>query len=1612
MANFTPNADGLKKNGFLQTKHLHQHAASHKHQVNAQNNKQPRLLAVNPAFTRTTTWPCDAENTAKSPVQHADCQEAERFVDTSVRDSPCSATNDGPEPEAFASNINDERDSVGWLSDDEETAWVTGQRGASGDKMRGGEASESEGEPESESEELESDDDELGGAVEADSAPDLFALGAGSDNATRTKASEAQLGDEFYPYPTQGIAMADVSFNGPRARFSRTQKIAALEMSRHLCGKKKAPTLHALTQAQIVLEKKLGEPTHRRTTQAGTVWYENDISNSIAKDISNPITRQDMQMYPHLECDGQRVTQVWHGAKMLYSVPDEQMTPMIRTNDNRIFYVNELVKLSDGKLFIPRRWFLRGELKEKWCFGDYVHSTPDGAVIERSSLALRPSVAVSTFTHTYSELMRSEELFEGFADGFEADLALMPHPLRTIADDVSGGVSKQWNKYIACYMSNAAIPREALQKELNVRYVGATNQMSASELLSGIASSIKHAFANPTVTFDALTKREVLVRPYALMWPGDNPMQAEACSCGSLKSNFMCRTCHAGGTQEFKRSDEGYQSLIQEGVIRDPRQTLETVQARFALALQPGARSKVDDDMALTGVKDGIGQPIIENLVTLGIKLRKVSADNPSPKADNVSKVLLAHLETAKEKGAINALLEMDGVNIHEDTPTEILHTVLLGVVKYFWAQSFHIIKQDHHMDTFQTRLRSLNSKGLGIPSILADYMCNYSGTLIGKHFKTLAQVMPFVVHGLVPQCVQDAWLLLGRLVVLLWVTEIDMLDSYLIELKDVIDMFLVTAAICSPGILMEKPKFHFLVHLPRFIQRFGPAILFSTERYESYHAIFRAAMVKSNRQAPSRDAAKAIASIDRVQHICMGGYWRKADGSGWEQASLALLQFMRKSKVFSKILGIYQYLDPTPGTVTMVARTKSKGKTHVTSAVPWLSTLTSKTGVPFVEPGGSDIGATYQSIKQVIARTGDTITAGSHSIIQVGATTSFCTVVELLLRQSKSSPTPSGVFFATVRPMHLGAGNHVAFDMPTLTSTNSIRLVEFVDLICTVNLQHDCVGSGCNEVELLSVMQEREVSARQQRFVKHKDSTHFILNTQALHNHKHILAALPVELQKRAYTISDVQAHMTSAALSLRKTHNKKTAARKAALKRAKEEKALEAVTTVNVVVKDEDEEILDFPKPSREAKTSPKTASLSGSLSVPTAGNPAQPIASSSGPSLSHLPGIEPPTKKELDAMRTELSLKRKREPDAIDLNDGMADEETDERAKKRHAAQRLQDELHRKKMHAAESSRRTIKHPNFHNFNSTQAHNYLANQHRGDVVIRPSSKGPTHLAVTWKVDEGVYQHIDVVDPSGNPGEQNVGKQLIIDGKYEYSDLDELIVNHVNAMARKVEELIAHEKYKAGSEAELHKALKEYLIMHPTKSIYAFALNRQKPGYFNLSFLANKNAPIRTWPVRVIPEGYVLIDTAVPTVPDLCNAFKMRYSTPQTGTARTPAYGAGRMTPGGACTPGHCTPGHATGGKTPNPYAGGKTPNPYAATQTPNPYAPPARAQQAGSWGTPPAPPGMNPERARMLNSANGGGDGGSGWGNLNNASNNQSGGWGGAGAGSGGGWGNSGW
>ncbi|KAK0720611.1 SH2 domain-containing protein [Lasiosphaeris hirsuta] len=190
----------------------------------------------------------------------------------------------------------------------------------------------------------------------------------------------------------------------------------------------------------------------------------------------------------------------------------------------------------------------------------------------------------------------------------------------------------------------------------------------------------------------------------------------------------------------------------------------------------------------------------------------------------------------------------------------------------------------------------------------------------------------------------------------------------------------------------------------------------------------------------------------------------------------------------------------------------------------------------------------------------------------------------------------------------------------------------------------------------------------------------------------------------------------------------------------------------------------------------------------------------------------------------------------------------------------------------------TQRVIKHPLFKPFNSTQAEEYLGGQPLGEVVIRPSSKGNDHLAVTWKVADGVYQHVDVLELQ-KENEFSVGKVLRVGSKYNYSDLDELIVDHVKAMAKKVEELMQHEKFQKGSRADLERWLTTYVDANPNRSTYGFCLDSKHPGYFYLCFKASAGSKVVSWMVRVVPHAYELLKAQYPDTRALCNGFKLRY-------------------------------------------------------------------------------------------------------------------------------------
>ncbi|KAI8071784.1 SH2 domain-containing protein [Gongronella butleri] len=183
------------------------------------------------------------------------------------------------------------------------------------------------------------------------------------------------------------------------------------------------------------------------------------------------------------------------------------------------------------------------------------------------------------------------------------------------------------------------------------------------------------------------------------------------------------------------------------------------------------------------------------------------------------------------------------------------------------------------------------------------------------------------------------------------------------------------------------------------------------------------------------------------------------------------------------------------------------------------------------------------------------------------------------------------------------------------------------------------------------------------------------------------------------------------------------------------------------------------------------------------------------------------------------------------------------------------------------------RKINHPLFRPMQHKEAEDYLATRPVGDLVIRPSSKGTKHIAITWKVAEGVYQHINVIEEK--PNAYSAPTRFLI-GDQAFEDLDELIVTYVEAIAQKVDDLISHPKFQLGGPQALDDYLDSLTRANPKKSEYGFCLKEGHPGYFDLAFKLNQKSNVTRWPIKVLPDGYRMQKTAYPNVDDLINGFK----------------------------------------------------------------------------------------------------------------------------------------
>ncbi|KAL6300161.1 hypothetical protein BKA93DRAFT_819596 [Sparassis latifolia] len=620
-------------------------------------------------------------------------------------------------------------------------------------------------------------------------------------------------------------------------------------------------------------------------------------------------------------------------------------------------------------------------------------------------------------------------------------------PLIIFIDDVSGNISKQWNKHHVIYMSNANMPREMIEKEFSMR----TSVMSAAE--AGI------------VAWDCRNNEEVILCPYGLFWGGDNPMHAEECSQAA--------------------SDEGFQKVFKAGELRMPAETTEQICEQIRQLLLSGGTEKVKNATSATGIRNSTTDSIVSCLLALGKKLQKHGGDEPVLSEDAIHTQLEADLEEllAGEtvENSVNPLLGMPGVDIHQDTPTEILHTLLLGVIKYFWGQTVWLLMKSKAMDLFQAQLDSVSTAGLNDPMLGAEYICKYKGGLIGKHFKSLAQVMPYLIYDLIPQTVLDGWTTISTLVILLWHTEIKNTEKYLATLSQVIDDFLNITALCAPSILIT--------------------VLFSTERYESFNHVFRLASIYNT--------CNAFTSQDIMKHLATGGFWFDNSQRKWVCAGRQIITYISTHPPQARLLGIKTERPKEPGSQQL-----SKWRTtHLLN------------GQKLSPPPFVIIHKANRSTNNTFLILLDTTKRSPSSIVRAIKSAKM----SLFFLHAKTATWRADLSLKEILvPVNSNASYkvaaHVALRVPRLKLANKTLVLAPKDVICVVNIQHDCLMSGCKGLTQAPVRQENTETRKTRTVSNHAETASYVLNTYSLHNHQNIASALPDPLKLWTPIVNNVE--------------------------------------------------------------------------------------------------------------------------------------------------------------------------------------------------------------------------------------------------------------------------------------------------------------------------------------------------------------------------------------------------------------------------------------------------------------------------------------------------------
>ncbi|KAJ7246181.1 hypothetical protein C8J57DRAFT_1678249 [Mycena rebaudengoi] len=953
-------------------------------------------------------------------------------------------------------------------------------------------------------------------------------------------ASASPDAKEWYPYPTKLMFLLDTIDNFPRLRISSSlMRIFLWVLKEARC--KDVPSFDHLRRVQKGLRAQCGVPSLPCRSVQGNVFFMNDPKAIIAKDWANPATCKLIHLYPEIPEDGV-IREIWHAQKWRKDMDLDILSPMYAAGISH-YYVNEVSRLRDGSLVIPIRWVKFRSKVYADAFSVTINEQ-DEAVINNSETKL---ICAEDLTQNYYDLEQAGQIPKWGASSIEDGYpARMPNPKRVIAagrpmyssfvnyfgDDVSGNRSKSWNKHWNAYMTHQNLPWKLLQQEFHVHFISTSPNASVSEQFFEFKAAVEVTHTEPMEVQDEAGSTTCFCI-HVNAGPSDNPMQSEVSAHIGGKGNHFCRKCEVGGTQKEKASNEGYHKLFEAGVPRTKEQILEELERQVQLACS-GVIKHVKESQTNTGVKDTYTQFWIDDLLS---RFKATRNAEPDRSIEDIQQELIQWTVENRDK-IYSPFLTMKGFDPTKDTPIEILHTILLGVVKYIWHVT-HTPWSPEQKQTYAIRLQSTNTDGLSIHAIRSNYIMQYAGSLIGRQFKTIAQTNVFHVRGLVTEHQFMAWKAAGELAALLWFPEIRNLAEYRQDLKVAVANVLDIFATIDPSKIISKIKYHLLVHTDEDVIQFGPLVGVATEIFESFNAIFRYCSILSNHLAPSKDIALQLGDQEGLKHRITGGLWPGVDGR-WERAGSGVRSFMAEHPVLQKLVGWTEAKAVKPGEYRLVSLKRGQKERESYS-------LKSTSAVNASNYGLYDANSTWRKCIYVLSGSLDECRVDSWDSPLISGRIS-----DILVNPDKG-------ILVILELFQILSSRDEVYGMPVLVRRDSevtYSIVPAKNIKFKFNVQHDCYSANCEANGVRLRVQERVESDQTEKYIVHKPLDRFIVNTHAFHNAHLLRATLPRDLIAPIPLFPDRQAKHHELAAELRDTFtSRKVAAAAKKRKRAEQD-------------------------------------------------------------------------------------------------------------------------------------------------------------------------------------------------------------------------------------------------------------------------------------------------------------------------------------------------------------------------------------------------------------------------------------------------------------------------